>query len=60
VSGYTIHIAQVAYWDKVKNPAGFGSTCPGGADPGLQRLTLLVSSADGHVSQQLDVLVRQP
>lgn len=45
----------VRYW----TGESFSPTCPG-ADPGLQQLTIDVTSTDGRASESLTVVVRRP
>jgi Tfp pilus assembly protein PilV len=38
----------------------FNPSCTHGGDPGVQRLTLRVSSVDGRVVRSMDIIVRKP
>jgi Tfp pilus assembly protein PilV len=54
-AGYTGTVTQVRYW----NGSAFVTSCAPG-DPGVQRLTLHVSSPDGRVDQTMDLIIRRP
>lgn len=59
-------VAVVAYWDTASASFPTASTatssdpCPTGGDPGLQRVTLTLTSDDGYVSESLVVVLRNP
>jgi type II secretory pathway pseudopilin PulG len=52
--GYTRDVVEVRYW----NGSGFTGVCP--PDPGVQRVTVRVASADGRAVETIDVIVRKP
>jgi type II secretory pathway pseudopilin PulG len=57
-AGFNAPAANVAYW----SGSGFGAvTCPGtpSKDPGLQQVTLTLTSADQRVSESLTVVLRK-
>jgi prepilin-type N-terminal cleavage/methylation domain-containing protein len=62
-AGYAIAIAQVEYWTGTTPTAGtpfspaFQSSCPS-SDHGLQRITIVVNSADGQASETVQLLKR--
>lgn len=53
---YAASVNGVAYW----NGTTFVATCTPGSDPGVQRVSLQVSSADGRAVEKLDVVLRRP
>lgn len=65
-SGYSVAITSVEYWDGALPVAGtpysldthMGSSCPGGADKGVQRITIAVTSADAQVHETVQVIKR--
>lgn len=65
-SGYSVSITNVEYWDGAIPAAGtpysldshLGSSCPGGGDKGVQRITIVVTSSDAQVSESVQVLKR--
>jgi type II secretory pathway pseudopilin PulG len=65
-SGYNVVISTVGYWDGVAPTAGatyplsshMQTSCPGGVDRGLQRITIVASSADGQATETVQVLKR--
>ena len=60
-SGFTASITQVEYWTGATPIAGQAYSpafqCPG-ADHGLQRITIVVASTDGQVTETVQVLKR--
>jgi prepilin-type N-terminal cleavage/methylation domain-containing protein len=62
-AGYAIAITQVEYWTGTTPTAGtpfspaFQSGCPS-PDHGLQRITIVVNSADGQASETVQLLKR--
>lgn len=64
-AGYSVAVQTVEYWDGAGALAGtpysldshLGSSCPGGGDKGLQRITIRVS--DGQVSESVQVVKRR-
>ena len=65
-SGYAASITSVEYWDGTLPAAGtaysldghMGSSCPGGGDKGVQRITISVTSSDGQAQETVQVLKR--
>jgi prepilin-type N-terminal cleavage/methylation domain-containing protein len=65
-SGYSVAITSVDYWDGAMPVAGtpysldshIGSSCPGGGDKGVQRITIAVTSSDAQVHETVQVLKR--
>ena len=64
--GYSVTISQVEYWDGTA-PAASGTynlsshmvnACPGGTDRGLQRITIVATSANGQASETVQVMKR--
>lgn len=56
-SGFGTPVIVVAYW----TGTAFGTTsCPPGGDPGVQRVTLTVTSTDNRVSDNIIVVLRNP
>ena len=65
-TGYSATITRVEYWDGAA-PATTGtynlsshmqSSCPGGVDRGLQRITIVATSPDGQASETVQVMKR--
>jgi prepilin-type N-terminal cleavage/methylation domain-containing protein len=65
-AGYSAAIQSVEYWDGAATIAGtpyaldshLGPSCPGSGDKGMQRITIHVASADGQVSETVQVVKR--
>jgi prepilin-type N-terminal cleavage/methylation domain-containing protein len=65
-SGYAVAITSVEYWDGALPVAGtpysldshIGSSCPGGGDKGVQRITIVVTSSDAQVHETVQILKR--
>lgn len=55
-SGFNAPTATVAFWNTTSNTFS-GTSCPA-SDPGLQRVTLKLTSTDGFVTESLVVTVR--
>lgn len=49
--------ARVAFWDSAQGTFATSAACPA-TDPGLQQITLNLTSNDGHVNESLVVVVR--
>jgi|SRR3954452_9113832 prepilin-type N-terminal cleavage/methylation domain-containing protein len=65
-TGYSAAITRVEYWDG-SAPAASGtydlsshiqSSCPGGSDKGLQRITIVASSSNGQATETIQILKR--
>lgn len=57
--GFATPTAAVKFWDASASPASFTTAACPVTDPGLQRVTLGLRSADGFVSESLVVVVRK-
>jgi type II secretory pathway pseudopilin PulG len=55
-ANYNAAVNGVLYW----NGTTFVSACTPGSDPGVQRVSLQVSSTDGRAVEKLDVVLRRP
>jgi prepilin-type N-terminal cleavage/methylation domain-containing protein len=53
--GFNPPTITVAYWT-----GSWATTCPGGTDPGAQRVTVQLVSTDGRASESLSVVLRKP
>ena len=58
-SSFGAPAASIAFWNNTSAKFGTSATCPA-SDPGLQQLTLNLTSTDGHVNESLVVVVREP
>lgn len=56
-ANYQASVTQVRFWHPNGTTGSFESGCP---DVGLQLLTLEVATADGRVTETLDVVLRKP
>jgi type II secretory pathway pseudopilin PulG len=53
---YDATVTSIRYWDGTT----FVAACTPGSDPGVQRVSLQVASADGRAVEKLDVVLRRP
>jgi prepilin-type N-terminal cleavage/methylation domain-containing protein len=65
-TGYSATITKVEYWDGIA-PADTGTydlsshiqtTCQGGSDKGLQRITIVATAANGQATETVQVMKR--
>ncbi len=56
--GYNSRITAVQYWNG-DNPATFGSCTASSLANGLAKVSILTSSADGKITQSLDLFLRK-
>jgi prepilin-type N-terminal cleavage/methylation domain-containing protein len=57
--GYSVSVADVAYWDGTSSdPMDFSGSCPG-QDQGVQRVTIVVGATGGGATETVEILKRQ-
>jgi len=57
-SGFQTPTATVNYWNSSTSAFGTSINCPAAGDPGLQKVTLTLTSSDGFVTESLVVVIR--
>jgi prepilin-type N-terminal cleavage/methylation domain-containing protein len=59
-SQFSVTATAVEFWAPSGNTGTWASSCPGGTDTGLQRVSLRVQSLDGRATETLQVVRRKP
>jgi len=55
--GFSAPVIEISYWT---GTAFTTPTCPASGDPGVQRITLTVTSTDSRAKESITVVVRKP
>jgi prepilin-type N-terminal cleavage/methylation domain-containing protein len=59
-SQFSVTATAVEFWAPSGSTGSWTSSCPGGVDTGLQRVSLQVRSLDGRATETLQVVRRKP
>ena len=57
---FSVAATAVQFWVPSGSTGSWAPSCPGGADTGLQKVSLRVQSLDGRATETLDVVRRKP